>query len=63
MNQEEIIARLEQFIKKVELAPGIEPKEEVSHNSLDEAKEMLERIKVGDQTFDQGISEFLSQGQ
>ena len=48
--------------KKMDFAPGIDPRERIFDSSLDEAKEMLERVKAGHQTLTEGISEFLFKG-
>ncbi|HTD15535.1 MAG TPA: hypothetical protein VK673_10165 [Chthoniobacterales bacterium] len=46
----------------MDFAPGIDPRERIFDSSLDEAKEMLERVKAGHQTLTEGISEFLFKG-
>jgi hypothetical protein len=67
MTKEEIIAGLERDIKGLEFAladPQVHPREnEQQHldTALEEAKELLEQIKAGDEELIQEISHILDQ--
>jgi len=65
MTREETIAIVEQYIRRLEFAqadPGVDPREEdqqrIQH-AVEFAKELLERVKAGDESAIQEISELI----
>jgi uncharacterized coiled-coil DUF342 family protein len=68
MTREEAIAMLEQHIARLEIAqadPQVDPNEEewqLLQDTKEEAKELLERVKAGDEAALQEVSYLLEMG-